>query len=1047
MLEQKPFFSILEKEEKVKPKPRSTTLPRTNKRKVFDCEVCGLYKNVKSPKMEPFGGFGSEVLIYGEAPGSEEDEKGRQFIGESGDLLYSIFEECGYDIDAQAKYINAIDCRPTDSEGKNRKPSSTEMISCLSRKREALIFLNPKVVLLFGDVAIDSFYSLYPEYAFMKQGKFQLADLRGRVIPDQNLGMWIGITYHPSFILRTGNDYKHILTGDIQKFCRYFGMERPRKDNISSNITIEKNYNKVLEVIDMAYSSSLVTLDFETSSYRYHENIHSIHSIAMTFDDGKTYSFPFDFEQNGKKFWTDLEFLNIRNKFINFLESDVKKVAQNIKHEIKASRKVLGVYPRNIEFCTMIGSHISEGTQGTTSLKTQVYLQFGVLPYDEHIKPYLYADPGKRNRYQEFPINDGLLYCGMDSKFTYRLYKRRNRYVQHSDLKPGYDLFHKASENFAKMELNGIRIDIAKAKRFDKEWGEEIEVLKDEILSSKEAKRFEKIKGRKLRFNKKFSDIDLMVLYYDIMKLEPPEKKTLRGYSVDLASLEDYVNENEIVSKEVRIRKMMKLVNTYLSAILKFTVGEFIYPSFLLHTARSYRGCVAKGSKILVVRDFERFQDGIPIEEVKVGYNVYCFDDNMKPAIRKVLWAGKTGRKKVVRIYFTKRGRRGGTGYLDVTPEHKVRLSNGRYVKAKDLIGADYRGAKESKHCSKVSVLSCKRSYDILTFTHNLGNKFGEFCPGNHVVTKVEYLADEVDVYDVEVDEYHNFFANELCVHNSSASPNFQNYPKHDAEWKVIRELFIPRPGNKLVTGDYGSMEVRIIAAISGDEVLKGYIGDNFDFHGDWAKYIFGAREDDKDWKEYRYQAKNKFVFRLFYGGSAQMAARDTVKIMPEWFEPRIKDKKDRFYAWMNHFAGLEKRFWKTFVGVKAWHNREKEFYQKHGYVSSSWGLRRYGVLNDEKIFNFPIQGPAFQCLLWSINKYYEYGYDEKWDALLCGEIHDDIYWDIPEDEIATVTNRVGKIMTEEIREENKWITVPLEVEWKTGDNWASMKDYNNKED
>jgi len=63
------------------------------------------------------------------------------------------------------------------------------------------------------------------------------------------------------------------------------------------------------------------------------------------------------------------------------------------------------------------------------------------------------------------------------------------------------------------------------------------------------------------------------------------------------------------------------------------------------------------------------------------------------------------------------------------------------------------------------------------------------------------------------------------------------------------------------------------------------------------------------------------------------------------------------------------------------------------------------------------------------------------WKSLLCGQIHDAMFWDGLPRELEEVRKKVDKVMTEDIREAHPWIIVPLETEWKKGKNWLEMKD------
>jgi hypothetical protein len=152
---------------------------------------------------------------------------------------------------------------------------------------------------------------------------------------------------------------------------------------------------------------------------------------------------------------------------------------------------------------------------------------------------------------------------------------------------------------------------------------------------------------------------------------------------IDLPFLKAY-NEN---------RKLKKAHGTYLTGILRETDSDgFLHPSYNLAgrgdenagSAKSYRStCIAEGTLIEIVRDIEKYPKGVPIEDVKKGDLVYCYNNKRRLTLRKVLWSGKTGHRKVIRLHWlAARGRR---GYVDLTPEHRVRLTTGKYKRADEL--------------------------------------------------------------------------------------------------------------------------------------------------------------------------------------------------------------------------------------------------------------------------------------------------------------------------------------------------------------------------
>jgi DNA polymerase I-like protein with 3'-5' exonuclease and polymerase domains len=105
--------------------------------------------------------------------------------------------------------------------------------------------------------------------------------------------------------------------------------------------------------------------------------------------------------------------------------------------------------------------------------------------------------------------------------------------------------------------------------------------------------------------------------------------------------------------------------------------------------ARSGRlTCIAVGTLVEVVRDVSKQPKGVPIEEVRAGDLVYCFDEDLKLQLRPVRWAGKTGVRKVVRLHWRGSGRH-HDGHVDLTPDHRVRMVGGAWRRADALVPGD----------------------------------------------------------------------------------------------------------------------------------------------------------------------------------------------------------------------------------------------------------------------------------------------------------------------------------------------------------------------
>jgi len=297
-----------------------------------------------------------------------------------------------------------------------------------------------------------------------------------------------------------------------------------------------------------------------------------------------------------------------------------------------------------------------------------------------------------------------------------------------------------------------------------------------------------------------------------------------------------------------------------------------------------------------------------------------------------------------------------------------------------------------------------------------------------------QFLRETIEYNDPEFGNSWMMFPN-FPIHlvrtyrGSSEKPNFHNIPQRDpAAKKITRSGIISPPGRKINTADYGSMEVRIIACYFKDSVLLKECRNNEDPHGMWASEL--KLDDQKPWGQARYDAKNAFVFPLFYGS---------------YYFSIWKDLTSRGYILTEGAVRrVESQFWKKYRETKKAQEDLILFYKRYGYIPLLWGHRRRGHLVKNKIFNTPIQGSAFHCLLWSLNKIRKLREKEGWLTRVPAQIHDEIFFYTEPSEEKHIITASTKIMTEDIRKENPFISVPLLAEWGTSPingSWYEVKD------
>lgn len=302
------------------------------------------------------------------------------------------------------------------------------------------------------------------------------------------------------------------------------------------------------------------------------------------------------------------------------------------------------------------------------------------------------------------------------------------------------------------------------------------------------------------------------------------------------------------------------------------------------------------------------------------------------------------------------------------------------------------------------------------------------------------------------------FSLNKVTTFRSgSQDPNFQNIPKRDPiAKKLIRTALKPRPGHVLIEADYKAVEVSIGYCNHHDANMGRYLTDkSSDMHRDGASKIFLLPGSDV--KPYRGDTKMLWTFAEFYGSKAEAfsGARhgevtlkiwEYLQVHPELLDHMVSKGIKNLDVLQDHLVACEKDLWTNmFPGYAAWKKEIWAFYQEHLYVPLKTGFRCHGPLGFNDATNYPIQGPAFHCLLWTAKEASPRiaaiaGPEE---AASVGQIHDALVVDCHPRHAEEACQIIQEWGTRKIREAWDWIDTPLTIEIEASEvdgNWADMK-------
>jgi len=152
------------------------------------CEACGLCRT-RRQAVPGTGSRTARVLVVGEAPGAEEDQRGEPFVGRAGELLDQMLLAVG--LDRRRVYIaNVLKCRPPE----NRNPTPDELAACSPFLQRQIALLQPTVILALGSFAARALLG----------GEGKVGALRGG--SHVYAGIPVVVSYHPAYLLRSLQD-------------------------------------------------------------------------------------------------------------------------------------------------------------------------------------------------------------------------------------------------------------------------------------------------------------------------------------------------------------------------------------------------------------------------------------------------------------------------------------------------------------------------------------------------------------------------------------------------------------------------------------------------------------------------------------------------------------------------------------------------------------------------------------------------------------------------------------------------------------------------
>ena len=257
----------------------------------------------------------------------------------------------------------------------------------------------------------------------------------------------------------------------------------------------------------------------------------------------------------------------------------------------------------------------------------------------------------------------------------------------------------------------------------------------------------------------------------------------------------------------------------------------------------------------------------------------------------------------------------------------------------------------------------------------------------------------------------------------SSSEPNLQNIPVRTDFGRQIRECFIPlNAGEKFMSADYSQIELRLLAHLSGDkDLLEAFTGGH-DFHAQTASRVFNVPVDEVT-PQLRSRAK-AVNFGIVYGQQAFGLSQSLDIGFAE-----AKEMIDRYFE--------------VYPGVRKYLDDTIQEAKDEGCVATLSGRKRHipelkstnaqqRSFGERTAMNHPMQGSAADVIKLAMIEVQRRMTEEGFKAKLLLQVHDELDFSVPDDEIEALSTMVKEVMENVVQ-----LQIPLVVDVSWGDNWA----------
>lgn len=544
------------------------------------CRACPLAKETGNvhPFMDATGATRPLIYILGEAPGREEDEQGRQFVGRSGKMLRPLIPDRYQKL---VRWNNTINCRPP----KNRDPSRVEVECCRGRVTADIEKSRPRAIFGFGNVPL--------EWVVGHQG---ITLWRGRRLPVRvgTHTCWYYPMLHPSYLLRNrrgrdGNiasDDELMFELDVERaFAEVERLPEPpvhaAADALASvEIVVEGGRAGVRQVRDLlawAAEQSLVGVDYETSALRPYRPETRILTVGVATAD-RAAAFPLDHPEAP---WSADERAEVARLWCEFLRAPrVRRAVHNLAFELEWTGVKFGEeYVRvgrwedTATQAAILDERHRKMSDGPFSLNWLTLQYFG-FPLKSLFPALDKADLAST------PLETVLYYNAPDAKYHALLCAAQEERIRAGGLEGAYQLALRRVPTVVLSQMRGAPVSQAEVRKLEAKYDARIAATEEKIAALPIVRKFREARGADF---KPLSNPDVHHVFVEMLRrseCEVVDKKTKKTrYSADEAVLSKI--DHPLARLLVDLRGDWKQRSTYIHPLLEGS--PLVYPDGCIH--------------------------------------------------------------------------------------------------------------------------------------------------------------------------------------------------------------------------------------------------------------------------------------------------------------------------------------------------------------------------------------------------------------------------------------------------------------------------------